>query len=334
MMRAALLACCLSAMAADAQSPPLTIDVLAAQSQRQRERTLADIRFSGDGDAKLLALETEAGIRADTRREEGRPPLFPGCLRADEFELGAQLALARAALDAKAYRVLAVEYRRLTTALRVALLDAQASGKWRPRFAHVGHWIEDWEGAGVDVTRELLRRTLLDQTLRASLSAFEGARIYGKSRAAAALRIYDEYVFNLMCTADEDNLNWLRQQVATLGWFDIGKYGWAADQAASLMVQHADGDPQYQAYVAGLLEPKVASGDTNPQNFATLADRVAVRAGLPQRYATQMECVDGQWLAPQVEDASTLDARRARMGLPPYLEQLANTHLVCGKKRR
>jgi len=335
MTRAALLACCVIVTAAYAQrAPPVAIEQLAAQSQRQRENTLAEIRFSDGGDEVLLALETEAAIRADARREEGRPPLFPGCLRADEFELAAQLALARASLDAKAYRVLAVEYRRLTTALRLALADSQASGRWRPRFAHVGHWIDDWEHAGVDVTRELLRRTLLDQAIRASLSQFAGARIYGKSRAAVALRVYDEYVFNLMCTADEDNLSWLKQQLETIGWFDIGKYGWAADQAASLMVQHADGDPQYQAYIAAALEPRVASGDTNPQNFAVLSDRVAVRAGRPQRYATQVECVNGEWLAPKIEEPESLDARRARVGLPPYLEQLADTRLVCGRRHR
>jgi hypothetical protein len=65
-----------------------------------------------------------------------------------------------------------------------------------------------------------------------------------------------------------------------------------------------------------------------------LSDRVAVRAGLPQRYATQVECVDGEWLAPKVEEPAMLDTRRARVGLPPYQQQLADTRLVCGRKRR
>ena len=104
--------------------------------------------------------------------------------------------------------------------------------------------------------RELLKRTLADQAIRASLSSFEGQRIYGKSRPTAALRAYDEYIFNLMCTADEDNINWLKAQVARDGWFDISRYGRVADQAAVLIVQHADGDPNYQAYIASLLEPE------------------------------------------------------------------------------
>ena len=180
--------------------------------------------------------------------------------------------------------------------------------------------------------RELLRRTLLDQAIRVSLSSFEGARIYGKARATAALRAYDEYLFNRMCTADENNLNWLKAEVARNGWFDIPRYGTAADNAAWLMVQHADGDPDYQLYIASVLAAKARSGETNAQNFAHLSDRIAVRVGLPQKYATQMECVDGEWLAPERgcsrgtrrasrRDGSTAVSRTGRAAQEPALRQ-------------
>lgn len=326
-LRAALACCCCLIVTATPGAPSL--DEISSLDAHQRENALASMRNLPDGDAIFLELETEASLRADARRESGEPPLFPGCLRADEFELGVQLALARAAYDSKAYRALVVEFRRLSTALTTALAAAESTGNWRKRFRHLGHWIDDWEHAKDPDVRELLRRSLVDQALRASLSSFEGAAIYGHTRPTAALRAYDEFVFNRMCTSDEDNLNWLKERVASKGWFDLRRYGAAADTAAWLLVQHADGDPVYQASIAVLLEPKVASGDTNAANFAFLSDRIAVRNGIPQRYATQAECVEGKWLVPKIEDPERLDARRAAMGLEPYQDQLARRKHLC-----
>jgi hypothetical protein len=328
-LRAAFVWCgCLlvtNALAADTRS----LDEISGLDFRQRENALAAIRNTADGDRVLLALETEASLRADARRESGEPPLFPGCLRGDEFELGVQLALARAAYDSKAYRALATEFRRLSISLTTALASAQTTGKWRKRFKHLGHWIDDWERAKDPNVRELLRRTLVDQAIRASLSAFQGSAVYGQARPTAALRAYDEFIFNRMCMADEDNLAWLKEKIARSGWFDISRYGAAADNAAWLLVEHADGDPAYQAWVAVLLESKVAAGDTDPANFANLSDRIAVRNGRPQRFGTQAECVQGQWLAPRIEDPDGLDARRAAMGLEPYRDQLARRKHLC-----
>ena len=321
--RAVLLACCsLSGSLALAAVHIPTIDEVAALEPRALENQLAALRNSRDGEITLLVLESAASLRAEERRESGTPPRSRGCLQAAEFELAAQLALARAAYDGAAYRALSWEYHRITTALSRALAAAQSSGNWRKRFSHLEEWIEHWDRAQDPTVRELFQRTLLDQAIRASLSSFQGAKIYGKTQPTPALRAYDEFVFNLMCTADEENLHWLKAQVAGKGWFDAGRYGSSADHAAWLMVQHADGDPEYQARIAQLLEPKLETKDTSPQNFASLVDRVAVRAGRPQTYATQMECVDGQSLAPRVEDAAGLDTRRAAMGLEPYLKQV------------
>jgi hypothetical protein len=325
--RAALLITCCFAAGALAQAPNL--ESLARADVRQREAALVALRDGSGGDAALLALATQLITEADARRDSGRPPLFAGCLRADEFELRTQLDLALASADGRAYQALAGEYRRLTNMLRSALTAAQASGNWRRQFSHLGHWISDWNSAEDPAVRELLHRTLADQAIRASLSSFKGKKVYVMARPTPALRAYDEYLFNLMCTADEDNLNWLKDQVARNGWFDIRRYGRAADQAAWLMVQHADGAPAYQAYIAAVLEVKARSGETDPKNYAFLSDRVAVRAGQPQTYATQMECVNGEWLTPSVIAPESLDQRRASVGLAPYEAQLAARQRLC-----
>jgi hypothetical protein len=318
-----------SAFAADAIP---TLAELTHLSSSERENALAALRDSADADSALQALSTQLTSEADARRESGRPPLFPGCLRADEFEIGTQLKLAYRSADSKTYRALAGEYRRLTTMLRSALNAAQTSGNWRKHFAHLRHWINDWSRASDPAVRELLHRTLSDQAIRASLSAYQGEKIYLMARATPALGAYDEYVFNLLCTSDEDNLNWLQDQVARNGWFDIRRYGAAADQAAWLMVQHADGAPAYQAYIAAVLEVKARAGETDPKNYAFLSDRVAVRAGQPQTYATQMECVNGEWQKPDVAEPESLDSRRAAIGLPPYEKQLAQRKTLCRMK--
>jgi hypothetical protein len=311
-----------------------TLDEIAGLQAGARESLLVAIRNSGNGEATLLDLEFAASVRADARRERGQPPLSPGCLTPAEFELGVQLALARAAYDGAAYRALSWEFRRLHTAFDKALDGARSSGNWRKRFRRLEPWVSQWEGATDAGARELFRRTLVDQAIRASLSSFHGQKLYGKARATPALRAYDEYLFNLMCAADEDDLAWLKAQVAEAGWFDAGKFGKAADQAAWLIVQHADRDPAYQAWVAHLLEAKLPTHDTDPRNFAFLVDRVALRAGRPQTYATQMECVGGRSLAPRIEDPERLEIRRAAMGLGPFPVQLEQRRNLCRRTTR
>jgi hypothetical protein len=330
-IRAALLACC-SIFACGAFAADITLDELSRLQGRERENALIALRAIGDADQVLQALSIQLTTNADARRDAGEAPLFPGCLRADEFELATQLKLAFASADGAAYRALASEYRRLTGMWQKAISDAQLNGNWRKTFSHLGRWISAWNKAKDPAVRELLQRTLTDQAIRSSLSAFQGQKVYFMARPTPALRAYDEYLFNLMCTSDEDNLNWLKDQVASNGWFDIRRYGSAADQAAWLMVQHADGAPAYQAYIAAVLEVKARSGETDPKNYAFLSDRVAVRAGQPQTFATQMECVNGEWIAPEVVEPAGLDARRASMGLPSYEKQIAKRRqLNCGK---
>ena len=132
-----------------------------------------------------------------------------------------------------------------------------------------------------------------------------------------------------MCSNDEENLGWFKTQIAEIGWFGQKEFGWAADQAALLLVQHADADPGFQEAIVASLWPRLAVSDTDPENFAYLVDRVAVRAGRPQEFGTQMECVNGEWIVPEIENQATLDQRRDRMNLVAYGVQLARTRGMC-----
>lgn len=115
----------------------------------------------------------------------------------------------------------------------------------------------------------------------------------------------------------KDNAAWLKNILARIGWFDISKYGAEASQAAWLMVQHADHDPEWQRHVLDVLEPKVETGDMQGKYFAYLIDRVNVNAGEAQIYGTQGRCVDGSWQPHEVNDPVILDRLRDDVGLEP-----------------
>lgn len=334
------LVCCLFSAHADAQSTPLSIDALALLPANERANALFRLRESGTGLAALQELELAARLRVDSRRERNIPPLSLGCQTADEFDLDTLLVLARESQDRAAFESAVREYRGKTAELDAKLAVARRTNQWWRQFPALRQWEREWRASKEPRTRELLYRTLSGQAIRASLAREHDlvvpAGAKGQQRrlpraagSALATTAYREYIFNLMCTDDEENLRWFKQQIAEIGWFDMRRYGWAADRAALLIVQHADADPAFQSAVVSALEPRLEAGDTDPENFAYLVDRVAVRSGQPQRFGTQMECVRGEWIVPEIVDQTTLDERRKRMNLVSYGVQRARTRGLC-----
>ena len=53
-----------------------------------------------------------------------------------------------------------------------------------------------------------------------------------------------------------------------------------------------------------------------------LTDRLEVKAGHRQIYGTQLSLQNGRWVLDPIADSTGVDARRARMGLPPLAEYL------------
>ena len=109
--------------------------------------------------------------------------------------------------------------------------------------------------------------------------------------------------------------------------------GDGAEHFGWLIVQHADLNPNFQRDVLRRLEPLLAQGRVRSRDYAFLWDRVAVADKRPQRYGTQFSCENGAW-APigGIEDPDQLDARRKKMGLPPFrddLDQINQTHGKC-----
>ncbi len=166
--------------------------------------------------------------------------------------------------------------------------------------------------------QELLGRAIRDQVARI-VTFGETAEPFTEGLSEAARRHWPRVVTSRLADIDCSNTRWLREQVRAHGWFDISRYGAEADEAAWLIVQHADRTPVFQAEMLPLLEERAAAGESNRRQVAYLWDRVAVKEGRPQRYGTQMEC-EGDELVPigGLEDAARVEERRAALGMQTY----------------
>jgi hypothetical protein len=114
------------------------------------------------------------------------------------------------------------------------------------------------------------------------------------------------------------------------GWPTYDLVGEDGEDAAWTIAQHADHDPEFQRRALELLRTAVAAGQASPGNLAYLTDRVAVGAGEPQTYGTQVGCgPDGPAPATPLADAAAVDDLRAEAGLPPLADYLAEMAAVC-----
>jgi len=122
----------------------------------------------------------------------------------------------------------------------------------------------------------------------------------------------------------------LKRILKTSGWPVISVYGAQADKAAFLIAQHADRDPALQSEVLALIEPLVATRETDGENFAPLYDRIQVNASKPQRYGSQGDCKGRRFVPKTIEAPADVDKRRASVGLEPMKSYQATvSRLYC-----
>lgn len=138
-------------------------------------------------------------------------------------------------------------------------------------------------------------------------------RTAARAEADAQLKaISDETVRTVLSLVPED------------GWFSGKVYGEEAAQGAFLVVQHADTALQKRFLPA--IRTMSERGETPRWQYAMMHDRVAVGEGRPQRWGTQMQCVNDRMVPAPTEDPDRLEERRAPMGFrwPNYEAYLAN----------
>jgi hypothetical protein len=148
-------------------------------------------------------------------------------------------------------------------------------------------------------------------------------------RAAADQEARRAWDTEAVAAADGENLPWLRQVIADVGWPGKSLVGEDGAQAAWLLAQHADRDPAFQRRCLDLLTGAVQDGEATISQQAYLTDRVLLHEGKPQEYGTQAIARDGRYEPRNLRDPGNVDQRRASAGLSPlagYLARMAERH--------
>jgi len=332
-MRAVLLALILCACAAP---PKAEADI--------RPDDLGSLRFSEDAHQRevfaayvegTVAWEAEFDRSLSARTPVAQQPDLCTAHTITRSQFAPWVRLAQAAPDRAAWDADAAEVReRLARVRRIAETYADGVDPAAPYVVDA-----PWSVATTRVAlnaaedprvRELLRRTIRDQIFRITTYG-DPAAPYVEGLSPRAREFWPRLVTSNLAEIDCANTAWLRAQVAEHGWFDIPRYGAQADQAAWLIVQHADRTPAFQGEMLALLEA-LPGGATDPRNRAYLWDRVAVKEGRPQRYGTQIECIAGEARAMGgVEEG--VEERRAALRMQNFAEYRAMIGRVtdCGR---
>ena len=133
---------------------------------------------------------------------------------------------------------------------------------------------------------------------------------------------------------DQARTDRLKVIVAEFGWPGFDLVGEDGEDAAWAIAQHSDLDPDFQRCALTHLEVAVEAGQGSPGNLAYLSDRVAVAAGEPQLYGTQVGCDPGGGKpkpSTPLAKPERIDELRAEADLEPYEDYLAEMEQICGQ---
>lgn len=108
----------------------------------------------------------------------------------------------------------------------------------------------------------------------------------------------------------------LRAVIEVHGWPTVALVGLPASNAAMLLLNHTP-DHVWQKALLPQLEELADAGRIDAAMLAVVVDKELVSEGKLQRYGTQFRSMGTSMRMYAVEDPATLDARRARLQLPP-----------------
>lgn len=163
-----------------------------------------------------------------------------------------------------------------------------------------------------DESEKLERMGRLDQVGRRVLTGIDLSVLPPEE-----LKVARKAMWASIKAVDADNQMALLAMVPPEGWFLRSRYGDKAAKAAFNIVQHADLS-LWRRFVP-VLEPLVAKGEVEGQNYGLMYDRLAINEGRPQRYGSQITCKDGNYVVDRLEAPETVDERRKAMGFPETL---------------
>ncbi len=244
---------------------------------------------------------------------------FNGFAIAEAVLISGAIDVAHASADAESCRVIFERGRKLFHSTYVTSVEKVKREK-RHRF-HKKEPIRS-------IQQEITRLWQEDQAGR-----FAYLQLRTEDESGAAFWAQRLSVANAKST-DERSKRYLEKIVVDYDWIDRKRFGRSVSDHAWILVQHADGYPQFQAEMLERMRLYVENGGVRRKHYAYLFDRVAVNTGLKQRYGTQptWQCEeDGSMQLKPLEDPENVNARRKEMGLNTVEEGLAEmTRQVCG----
>lgn len=94
---------------------------------------------------------------------------------------------------------------------------------------------------------------------------------------------------------------------------------------AWLLIQHADLDVSFQAECLALMKA-APLGEVDVATMAYLEDRVLVNKGEAQLYGTQLNIINGLYVAKPYKDGNedAVNVKRAEVGLPPLADYITD----------
>lgn len=119
---------------------------------------------------------------------------------------------------------------------------------------------------------------------------------------------------------DEHNRNRLKEIITEYGFPTLKLVGKDAMRAVFILLQHADGDTEWQMSQLENVKIAVKNGDMEGQFYAYLYDRIKINNGEKQLYGTQFAKVDSKNKTVELadtEDVENLNKRRMEMGMMP-----------------
>jgi hypothetical protein len=119
---------------------------------------------------------------------------------------------------------------------------------------------------------------------------------------------------------DERNRNRLKEIFEIHGFPNKKTVGRDAMKGVFFIIQHADGDKEWQKSQLSNIEKAVENGDLDGQKYAYLYDRIKINSGEKQLYGTQFTNVDPKKKTvalADTENIENLDQRRMNIGMMP-----------------
>lgn len=171
---------------------------------------------------------------------------------------------------------------------------------------------------------------LSDEKVENKALQMELVRMYVDDQAARENRMEDIISkYNLDTTkitqsggilVGEQNINRLKEIFEEYGFPNRKLVGKDAMKGIFFMIQHADGDKDWQKSQLKNIEEAVKKGDMDGQSYAYLYDRIKINGGEKQLYGTQFAKVDPVMKIVELaetEDLENLDERRRAFGMMP-----------------